>query len=280
MRDDGHTLLQFRGAGAVHQRSQSHDEDLYGDDGEETEPGSPSKNRPRRNWLGSLKRVFSGGGSGISGAGSPTHDGMVEAETSDFEPRSAGLTPEGRLLNRKQGREAWDSGAAGEESDWDVERAVEQRLVQVMFTVPKEKLRVVNAEVEKDEEAMGFMASEKDELDDPSYIDDEIGRQDDYEDMDAAPAGLSTPRIRELASQAYKTRRDGHTPERQDEDDHEDSRHDADPSRTPSVSVHTAEAVRLGRPRTRVLAIVESLENLSRNNSPTNSPQRLVDRDG
>jgi len=32
------------------------------------------------------------------------------------------------------------------DSDWDVEAAVQQRLVQFMFTVPREKLRVVNAE--------------------------------------------------------------------------------------------------------------------------------------
>jgi hypothetical protein len=32
------------------------------------------------------------------------------------------------------------------EGDWDVEAAVERRVVQVMFTVPKEKLRVVNAD--------------------------------------------------------------------------------------------------------------------------------------
>jgi hypothetical protein len=32
------------------------------------------------------------------------------------------------------------------DGDWDVEAAVERRVVQVMFTVPKEKLRVVNAD--------------------------------------------------------------------------------------------------------------------------------------
>lgn len=32
------------------------------------------------------------------------------------------------------------------DEDWDVEAAVERRVVQVMFTVPKEKLRVVNAD--------------------------------------------------------------------------------------------------------------------------------------
>ena len=39
------------------------------------------------------------------------------------------------------------SDANGEiEDDWDVEDAVQRRVVQVMFTVPKEKLRVVNAD--------------------------------------------------------------------------------------------------------------------------------------
>lgn len=92
------------------------------------------------------------------------------------EPRrtvSAGAT----LWRRKQGRSDWDDSAdldarpshaahrsntftgdlhsmvAGQGSqvqvteddeDWDVERAIQNRVVQVMFTVPKEKLRVVN----------------------------------------------------------------------------------------------------------------------------------------
>ncbi|KAF2642307.1 hypothetical protein P280DRAFT_262875 [Massarina eburnea CBS 473.64] len=36
-----------------------------------------------------------------------------------------------------------------DEDDWDVEAAVERRVVQVMFTVPRSKLRVVNADVER-----------------------------------------------------------------------------------------------------------------------------------
>lgn len=36
-----------------------------------------------------------------------------------------------------------------DELDWDVEAAVERRVVQVMFTVPKSKLRVVNADVDR-----------------------------------------------------------------------------------------------------------------------------------
>jgi hypothetical protein len=38
---------------------------------------------------------------------------------------------------------------AAEDEDWDVEAAVERRVVQVMFTVPKTKLRVVNADVDQ-----------------------------------------------------------------------------------------------------------------------------------
>jgi len=41
------------------------------------------------------------------------------------------------------------SGRSGEE-DWDVEAAVEERVVQVMFTVPRARLRVVNADVERE----------------------------------------------------------------------------------------------------------------------------------
>jgi hypothetical protein len=38
-----------------------------------------------------------------------------------------------------------------DEEDWDIEKAIERRVVQVMFTVPKEKLRVVNTDVEADD---------------------------------------------------------------------------------------------------------------------------------
>jgi hypothetical protein len=43
-----------------------------------------------------------------------------------------------------------ERGVAGDEEDWDVERAVQNRVVQVMFTVPKEKLRVVNHDFDED----------------------------------------------------------------------------------------------------------------------------------
>ncbi|OJD29231.1 galactose oxidase kelch beta-propeller [Diplodia corticola] len=46
-----------------------------------------------------------------------------------------------------QGRESLD-GAYGEGEDWDVEAAAEGRVVQVMFTVPRQPLRVVNVDSE------------------------------------------------------------------------------------------------------------------------------------
>lgn len=42
-----------------------------------------------------------------------------------------------------------DRTVTAEDEDWDVEAAVERRVVQVMFTVPKSRLRVVNADVDR-----------------------------------------------------------------------------------------------------------------------------------
>lgn len=132
-------------------------------------PGSPSKSKPpRRSWFGSLRRVFSGGHSSGSsnGASSLRTESPNHGESSDYDRLGLGNlglggVGAGSLLKRKQGRSAWDgAGAPGasasghghgtgegwDEEDWDIERAVEQRLVQVMFSVPKERLRIVNGE--------------------------------------------------------------------------------------------------------------------------------------
>jgi len=45
----------------------------------------------------------------------------------------------------REGKEDED----GVTEDWDVERAAENRVVQVMFTVPRGELRVVNTDVER-----------------------------------------------------------------------------------------------------------------------------------
>nr|POE75747.1 hypothetical protein CFP56_67766 [Quercus suber] len=87
-------------------------------------------------------------------------------------PRRA-VSDGGALLRQKRGQEDWnrdhqqfppyrddpetgDWGAArmssderGAEEEWDVEGAVERREVQVMFTVPKARLRVVNADMDR-----------------------------------------------------------------------------------------------------------------------------------
>lgn len=41
-------------------------------------------------------------------------------------------------------------GIPEDDEEWDIERAVQNRVVQVMFTVPKEKLRVVNHDFDED----------------------------------------------------------------------------------------------------------------------------------
>lgn len=92
------------------------------------------------------------------------------------------------LWRRKQGRSDWEDGedergmygglgtgtgvhrssttaAPGrmgrderaEEEEWDVEKAVQGRQVQVMFTVPKERLRVVNHDISDDESDIGVV---------------------------------------------------------------------------------------------------------------------------
>ncbi|KAH6671952.1 hypothetical protein B0J14DRAFT_594799 [Halenospora varia] len=134
-------------------------------------------------WLGSIRRAFvseaASGSTSPSGAFSSREPSPIRSDqpsSSDAMPRrtvSAGAT----LWRRKQGKSDWEDSAedlnggrsntfnslqsdgmrpgtsAGlanpnheEDEEWDIERAVENRVVQVMFTVPKEKLRVVNHE--------------------------------------------------------------------------------------------------------------------------------------
>ncbi|QSZ32340.1 hypothetical protein DSL72_001914 [Monilinia vaccinii-corymbosi] len=147
--------------------------------------GSPSKNKPtslgRRGWLGSLRRAFSPEGATAAEANlvdpgpSPI---LIGVDTAPRRTVSAGAT----LWRRKQGREDWEDSekvgaqrgrsnslrngtqpkirdanagrelahAIDEDEEWDIERAIEDRVVQVMFTVPREKLRVVNHDVRED----------------------------------------------------------------------------------------------------------------------------------
>lgn len=111
--------------------------------------------------MGSVRRVFTG--AERSNSASPEH-GELSASSSPTKyhhsetgvPRRAAST--GTMLwQKRQGAKDWDvegapsrgvqgslDGQAAEDEEWDIESAVERRVVQVMFTVPKEKLRVVN----------------------------------------------------------------------------------------------------------------------------------------
>ncbi|PSN64148.1 hypothetical protein BS50DRAFT_499246, partial [Corynespora cassiicola Philippines] len=67
-----------------------------------------------------------------------------------------------------------------DEEDWDVEAAVERRVVQVMFTVPKSKLRVVNADVERS-----------------SVL--SLPRQNSDDGVAGEPSSSPSPRVKDLA---------------------------------------------------------------------------------
>ena len=92
---------------------------------------------------------------------SPTRE-MAEGSPSNG-PNRAGSSAAAFWRGRK-GRKDWDDKISSdgpsaeddsrpsgelEDDEWDIERAVQDRLVQVMFTVPKERLRVVNVDQDR-----------------------------------------------------------------------------------------------------------------------------------
>ena len=129
------------------------------------EDRSPTRSQSRaREWMGSVRRVFTS--TDRSASTSPDHGGMSAASspTRYHHPSNEAGVPRraasagAMLWQKRQGARDWDvEGSAsrvegsdgqerkeGDDEEWDVESAVERRVVQVMFTVPKEKLRVVN----------------------------------------------------------------------------------------------------------------------------------------
>ncbi|KAH6855832.1 hypothetical protein B0I37DRAFT_350969 [Chaetomium sp. MPI-CAGE-AT-0009] len=248
-------------------------------------PGSPSKNKPRRSWFGSLKKVFSGGtpesGSNVSndslGGESPTREGLLSYEGggSDYD---GGLYGVG-LHKRKQGREAWLGGDGnGDEEEWDrdLERAAEQRTVQIMFTVPREPLRVVNAEIEREESVLIV------DPDDDEYGTDEKAStapaEASSQQQELGPAPLPPPRLvppNEDDNHKAADRRSTATLELPRGISPSPS---VQASSIISTTLRTAEAVRLERPRTRVLDMVESLETRSREGSRSGSPASSLGR--
>ena len=126
-------------------------------------PESPTRSRPRRSsWLGSMRRAFPFGGNADRNLTLGNEDRSVSSSPTksiggreDDHPRRA-ASAGAAYWRRKQGAADWGAESNAEssqqhsqtgqdEEEWDVEAAVERRVVQVMFTVPKEKLRVVNA---------------------------------------------------------------------------------------------------------------------------------------
>ncbi|KAE8147279.1 hypothetical protein BDV25DRAFT_169242 [Aspergillus avenaceus] len=143
-------------------------------------PLSISKSRAS-GWVGNVRRVLSvtrkrpptaedtntsSTASGIDRKGNaPGSAGAISDDLETRLPRRS-VSASAELFRRKQGARDWsagnivsreltgrsfrdDFGLDGlldlEEEDWDVEGAAENRRVQMTFTVPKEKLRVVNA---------------------------------------------------------------------------------------------------------------------------------------
>ena len=135
---------------------------------------SPTRTQSRaKGWMGSMRRAFTSSdrststspdNGDCSTSSSPTKYQYTETDL----PRRAAST--GTMLWRKrQGAKDWDvedyhrseegqgaeSNVNEDHEEWDVESAVERRVVQVMFTVPKEKLRIVNGAPDVDEESIG-----------------------------------------------------------------------------------------------------------------------------
>ncbi|KAI0888904.1 uncharacterized protein GGS22DRAFT_152665 [Annulohypoxylon maeteangense] len=294
----------------------------------------------------------------------------TEGEASDYDARLGGLSgiAAGGVLRRKSGRGAWEAleqsqpgrdrnlgqglgqrgigngkgkGVANEEylprignddddDEWDIEKAVERRLVQVMFTVPKEPLRVVNAEpdiesgedvvlVNPDEETLDEkgkdVTTEAEEMRRNLEIGDrgvEAVEERDLGTLIPSPSPVSEDdilrEVREELEAEWRLDKGKEKEKIRYDDDEDRGRQPETPVRTPrnlrdesarllggdlSLStesrkrkpsrspvqdsdgdVFSAQAVRLERPRTRVLAMVESIESLSRENSPSGSPTR------
>ena len=158
-------------------RLQSEGEALLGgfrQQGESSQAQTPSR---ARGWMGSMRRALTG--TDRSGSTSPeSGERSVSSSPTKYHYSEAGIprraASAGAMLWRaRQGARDWDiedrysngrgPAAAGQpdrdEGEWDVESAVERRVVQVMFTVPKEKLRVVNGAPDGDDES--FVSAEQ-----------------------------------------------------------------------------------------------------------------------
>jgi hypothetical protein len=135
-----------------------------------------------------------------------------------------------------------------------------------MFTVPKEPLRVVNAEVEREESVLIVDPDEgEEEGEDDGGGGDGPSKRDD--------ALLPSPRLELTAEDKGRTVKRLSTATLEPPAGISPSSSLRASSIT-SATLHTAETVRLERPKTRVLEMVESIESRSRESSPAGSPVR------
>ncbi|KAK4100244.1 hypothetical protein N658DRAFT_428065 [Parathielavia hyrcaniae] len=303
---EGPSLLLGGNASSPSQRGAVHYEQHEEEEDDEEEdyvriPGSPSKTkRPRparRSWFGSLKRVFSGGtptpppgsstGTGSQAGGeSPTAREGLLLWRSDYDDGGggghmygAGLRGRRQVQDRK-GQGQGEGGDEEEEWDRDLERVAERRTVQIMFTVPREPLRVVNAEVEREE---SVLVVDPDEEQEQNSEDRDMSSSSSAAAAVGAALLLAPPRLvtvetasegldrgRALAGKRM-TSAAGATLEPPAAISPASSLR---ASSITSATLHTAETVRLERPKSRVLKMVESIESLSRESSPAGSPVR------
>lgn len=101
-----------------------------------------------------------------------------------------------------------------DEEDWDVEAAVERRVVQVMFTVPKSKLRVVNADIDRS----SVLSLPRENSDDkgeasgtpngtPSRVKDLVGRFERENTPKTSPRPSPSPSLKSLKVRAKNSSR-------------------------------------------------------------------------
>lgn len=120
------------------------------------EESSPTRLQARaRGLMGSLRRAFTGD---RSTSASPEHvnsasSSPIKATAPNGDMLERNTSTGGALWKARQGAKDWDVETPGQQGtkdpkghdeEWDVESAVQNRVVQVMFTVPKDRLRVVN----------------------------------------------------------------------------------------------------------------------------------------
>ena len=106
-------------------------------------------------------------------------------------------------------------GTPADEGDWDVEAAVERRVVQVMFTVPKSKLRVVNADPDRssilslpqDNAKEGDELPTRSTVSSPSKVKDLASRFERMSGASQASSPKITPRASPVPSPSASIRR-------------------------------------------------------------------------